>query len=227
MENIRRVKAKIEAIKRHRTDTQILTKILSTSGIEKKRDQKIAELFDISQSITKVSRQKADSNKLNPDQLFIISEKTHLKRFGGYIEVPAPVVEDLSQYYKEGAKHWALTKTPIRATYNIELQGRLSVCVSKIRQGIIDEFLSLNVYQIAYQLMGLDGELLSKLSIDPTKGITYKRFSEVEQNEKAIKRTSANEALGSTQGLDLNEASQIDQTGLTYPLKKARPLRKS
>ena len=45
----------------------------------------------------------------------------------------------------------------------------------------------MNIYQITYQLMELDGELLGKLSIDPYHGLTYKRFLEVELNERSIK----------------------------------------
>lgn len=206
MENLRRVKAKIESIKRHRTDSQTLAKILTTSGIEKKREQKITELFNLTEIIKKVSKKIADqknftpinlfitsseqiavSNNLNPDNLFIISEKTYLTRYGGVIEVPAPVDIDLALLYKKGVHHWALTGKPMRATYNLELQSRIAECVNKINSGSIDEILNLNVYQIAYQLMGLDGELLGKLSIDPYKGLTYKRFLEVELNERSLK----------------------------------------
>ena len=123
MENLRRVKAKIETIKRHRTDTQTLAKILTYSATEKKREQKITELFGLSESIKKMSKKIADSNNLSPESLFTISEKTYLSGFGGYIEVPVPVTIDPSLLFKEGAEHWALTGKSMRATHNLELQS--------------------------------------------------------------------------------------------------------
>lgn len=197
MENLRRVKAKIETIKRHRTDTQTLAKILTYSATEKKREQKITELFGLSESIKKMSKKIADSNNLSPESLFTISEKTYLSRFGGYIEVPAPVTIDPSLLFKEGAEHWALTGKPMRATHNLELQSRIAECINKLNFGSMDEILNMNVYQIAYQLMGLDGELLGKLSIDPHKGLTYKRFHEIELNERFIKaKETQNRQMG-------------------------------
>lgn len=186
VENIRRVKAKIEQIKRHRTDSQTLAKILSTSGTENKRERIITELFNLTESIKKISKKVADAKNLNPDSLFIVSEKTYLSRFGGEIEVPTPVEVDLALLYKRGVQHWALTGKPMRATYFLELQSRIAECVTKINSGSIDNALNMNVYEIAYQLMGLDGELLGKLSIDPFKGLTYQRFLEVELNERSI-----------------------------------------
>ena len=63
-----------------------------------------------------------------------------------------------------------------RFLYYNELKQRLEILKERIHTGMLDEFLVFSPEDVIHKIMGLSGELLGLIGIDPFSGETYRRF---------------------------------------------------
>lgn len=66
-----------------------------------------------------------------------------------------------------------------RCLYFEEYKQRLHILKEQILAGSLDEFLAFSSKDVIYRVMGLSGELLQLIGINPRNGDTYRRFVEV------------------------------------------------
>ena len=173
LERITSLKNRLNTLKEHRTDSVKIGNAVEFNGVEIKRDMQIKKIIDALDDLSRLRQHWEKIGSIPEGRTTYIVISSPKMRNGEIIKRTVPTVVN-SERLKDFDREEDLTflyGDPFRVTPPNTLRERAGICVQLINIGKLDDLLGTNPFTVLTQLMGISGELLPRLNIDPKEYI--------------------------------------------------------
>ncbi len=185
LEKITSLKNRLNKLKEHKIDQVKINNAVKFSGVEAKRELEIRKILDALDQLDRV-KQKQDRWGIMPEVNTLVLGEVKKMRDGVVTKrmIPTFVNNELVKAFDKEKDLNFLYADSFRLTPLTTLKERAAICIQQMNLGELDDILDTDPYQVLSHLMGINGELLPRLNIDPIEYISPEHLEKIKRPDQ-------------------------------------------